>query len=355
MGKKELAQVRRDVAPKGVHSFAERQTCPECKTSKFTLDKEHGELICSNCNTIVEEGVFDYGPEWRAFDADQMKARARTGPPIHDRNKFKTLIDMYLDGEGNNLSDRAKERAKSLNWQNKFANGNSSVQKNLNAAVDELSRMASDLSLPEGVKEVAISIYTKCTDTHFIAGRSATPLIGAVLYAACRQLSIPVEIARIAKELKMPKKSVGRTFKKLKVALDLDLPPPTARTYLQKVISDCGLGHDSTSESNYILEKLEDKKPSFFNSKNPVLVCASIVNLACINTGEKGQNMEKTLKYIATQTGKNETQIRRVRKEIESILGSKEESPRTQNAPAPDKSQAPREARTARTKRAVPL
>ena len=72
--------------------------CPSCGSIEIIFDNERGEYICNSCGLIIEENVTDTGPEWRAFDADQRNARARTGAPIRYMKPNKGLvteIDMY--------------------------------------------------------------------------------------------------------------------------------------------------------------------------------------------------------------------------------------------------------------------
>ncbi|MGA2877284.1 MAG: TFIIB-type zinc ribbon-containing protein, partial [Nitrososphaerales archaeon] len=72
--------------------------CPSCGSTDLLFDNERGELVCNNCGLVIEENATDSGPEWRAFDADQRNARARTGAPIKytkPNRGLVTEIDLY--------------------------------------------------------------------------------------------------------------------------------------------------------------------------------------------------------------------------------------------------------------------
>ncbi len=72
--------------------------CPSCGSTDLLFDNERGELVCNNCGLVIEENATDTGPEWRAFDADQRNARARTGAPIKytkPNRGLVTEIDLY--------------------------------------------------------------------------------------------------------------------------------------------------------------------------------------------------------------------------------------------------------------------
>ena len=57
-------------------------TCPDCKGNNLITDYKHGEIVCKECGLVLEQGMFDFGPEWRAFDEEQKSKRARTGGPV---------------------------------------------------------------------------------------------------------------------------------------------------------------------------------------------------------------------------------------------------------------------------------
>jgi len=89
---------RRAEMPRPMMRVGDIKKCPSCGSSDIIFDNEKGEYVCNNCGLIIEENVTDSGPEWRAFDADQRNARARTGAPIKYMKPNKGLvteIDMY--------------------------------------------------------------------------------------------------------------------------------------------------------------------------------------------------------------------------------------------------------------------
>ncbi|MCI4322265.1 MAG: transcription initiation factor IIB, partial [Thermoplasmata archaeon] len=49
--------------------------CTNCGSTHLTRDYERGELVCDECGLVLEEGMIDQGPEWRAFDAEQGEKR----------------------------------------------------------------------------------------------------------------------------------------------------------------------------------------------------------------------------------------------------------------------------------------
>ena len=82
--------------------------CPECGSIDFTQDEQRAELVCNSCGLVVESNLIDEGPEWRAFDNEQMNKRARTGAPMTNRKHdggLTTDIDFRnVDSHGRAIS-----------------------------------------------------------------------------------------------------------------------------------------------------------------------------------------------------------------------------------------------------------
>ena len=53
-----------------------------CGSKHIVTDYKRGEVICRDCGFVLSDVVFDFGPEWRAFDEEQMNKRTRTGSPL---------------------------------------------------------------------------------------------------------------------------------------------------------------------------------------------------------------------------------------------------------------------------------
>ena len=98
------------------------KVCPDCGGNNFMTDHKHGELICRECGSVLEDGLFDFGPEWRAFDEEQKSKRARTGGPVKYAKLNKGLtteIDRYdRDIRGGAIQPERKDQLYRLRkWQ----------------------------------------------------------------------------------------------------------------------------------------------------------------------------------------------------------------------------------------------
>ena len=70
--------------------------CPECGSNHIVMDYEVAEMVCRNCGLVISKEITDKGPEWRAFNKEQVDKRRRVGDPvtftIHDKG-LSTTID----------------------------------------------------------------------------------------------------------------------------------------------------------------------------------------------------------------------------------------------------------------------
>jgi len=147
--------------------FEEVTKCPECGSTHLTRDYERGELVCNDCGLVIDDSFIDQGPDWRAFDSEQSEARARTGAPmtytIHDKGLSTEISWKNKDSYGKSIPTKSRAQLYRLRkWQRRIKVSNA-AERNLAQALQELERMASNLSLPKDVRETAAVIYRKAS------------------------------------------------------------------------------------------------------------------------------------------------------------------------------------------------
>ena len=96
----------------------EELVCPICGSKNVIKDYERAEIVCADCGCVLQQNLFDVGPEWRAFDHEQRVKRSRVGAPMTysvDYNepiiikengnvkivKIGELIDRYIENSKN--------------------------------------------------------------------------------------------------------------------------------------------------------------------------------------------------------------------------------------------------------------
>jgi len=239
-------------------------SCPECGSKNIVFDSKHAERYCADCGMILEEGIIDNGPEWRAYDSEQASKRVRTGPAMSYRIHDKGLSTP---------TPKISAGTPRLKWASMQSN-----EKTLAFALVEIDRMACALKLPNDIKEMTSVLYRKAAKRNLIKGRSIEELVSAMLYIVCRQNGIPRTLKEIAEVSRVPIKRIRKTYlHHLKRKLDIKIAPADPACYVPRFCSELGLSEAVREKAIKLLEQ-----NLTINSKggSPVVVAASSIYVA---------------------------------------------------------------------------
>ncbi len=291
-----------------------KTTCPECGGEDLIRDSEKGEVICGTCGLVLDEHRIDHGPEWRAFTTEERNSRARTGAPtnytIHDKG-LSTMID-WRDRDSSGRRFSAKQRAQIYRlrkWQIR-SRVHSSVDRNLAQAMTELDRIASQLGLADGIKELAAMLYRKLIVKRLVRSRSIDALVAAAVYAACRLRESPRSLEEIARQSRVSKKKVGASYRQLVMKLKIRMPIPGPEKYVPRFVTDLDLPAVIQHKALEILENAK-KKHGLVTGRDPRGLAAAAIYIASILTDNR-----VTQRAIASTAGVTEVTVRNRYKEL---------------------------------------
>lgn len=233
--------------------------CPECGNNNLIRDDEVGELICEQCGFVISSTLLNHGPEWRAFNAEQMNKRPRVGAPltwvIHDKG-LSTIIDWHnQDGKGRKLKPKQKAKMYRLRKWNRRSQVSGSTQRNLTFALSEMTKISYKLNLPRSVLETASLLYRGIVRKQLLRGRSVNGVVAASMYLACRQCQVTRTMEEIGGAARITKKECGRNYRFLLRRLKTDVPPVDPHAYISKFISQLALSGDTESIALKLLEQ----------------------------------------------------------------------------------------------------
>ncbi len=294
--------------------------CPDCGGKKLIRDYEKGEVICAQCGLIINENIIDFGPEWRAFDAEQKEKRARGGAPIKYMRPNKGLvteIDQYnRDIRGTRISAKKQAQLYRMRKWHKRVSIATSLERNLAISLAELDRIASYIGLPENMKESAAILYRRVEKEQLIRGRQIQSVVAAVIYAICRIHNIPRTLDEIAKSSGIEKKEIGRAYRFIKVELNVDVPLTDPSQYVPKFAVALKLGPSVQEEAVKLIKKAVKK--GLISCRGPTGVAAAALYIASAEHGEK-----RTQKEVADVAGVTEVTIRNRYRELKKELNLK--------------------------------
>ncbi|MCL4350096.1 MAG: transcription initiation factor IIB [Candidatus Thermoplasmatota archaeon] len=302
---------------KNKRSIEQIDKCPECGSSDLSRDYERGELVCNKCGIVIDDAYIDQGPEWRAFDSEQNESRARAGSPmtftIHDKGLSTDISWKNKDSYGKSIPTRNRAQLYRLRkWQKRIKVSNA-AERNLSQALQEMERMASNLSIPNDVRETAAVIYRKAVKQNMIRGRSIEGVVAGSLYAACRITNVPRTLDEIASITRVKKKEIGRTFRIMSRYLQLNILPSKPEDYLNRFCSKLKLSMETRKQAADIIKLAQDN--DLTSGKGPTGVAAAAIYIASIMTDER-----RTQRSVAEVAGVTEVTIRNRYKELTEKL-----------------------------------
>jgi len=286
--------------------IASKQRCPRCGKNTIITDMEIGELICGRCGYVVSERLVDSGPEWRSFTNDKTN-KARTGAgtslTMHDHGLATIINPINRDSVGKSLPYSMKKTLKRLRiWDNR-TQVHDSVGRNLRRAFIEFRKMKDKLALSDAVMEKAAYIYRKALEKKLVRGRSIPAMIGAALYAACRDTETPRTLNDITATINIKRRDLALCYRMLIKELDLKIPVVDSVQCIARIASKAGLSEKTKRYAIEILRKAQENKISA--GKDPMGIAASALYISTLRMG-----MNCSQRIIAQAAGVTEVTVR---------------------------------------------
>ncbi len=280
--------------------------CPSCGGRKMISDENTGELCCGKCGFVITDKITDTGAEWRSFTNDDNN-RARTGAgtslTIHDMGLSTIIGKANKDATGKPLSSGVKSSIERLRTWDSRSQANTSADRNLRQALNEMDKLKDKLALTSAVIEKAAYIYRKAMERKLVRGRSIQGLVAACIYAACRNTETPRTLDDVAKGINIRRKEVARGYRLIFRELDLKMPVVDPVKGVSRIASIAELSEKCKRKAVKILNQA--KKVGIVAGKDPMGIAAAALYLACISIGET-----KSQKEISIASGVTEVTIR---------------------------------------------
>ena len=309
-------------------------SCPSCGSEKTINDTATGDLLCSNCGTVLFQHMIDHGAEWRAFSNDEREKKSRVGAPLtltmHDKGLSTNIDYRDVDAHGKVLPPNKREQAKMLRKWHSHMRANSSMDRNLTRALYELERICSQLKLSRSIKDRAAFIYRNAIKQNLIRGRSIESMIAACIYTACRYRSIPILYEDIIMVSRVNKKDLHRCYRLIYDQLQKNnfkntkekstshthgnvIPLNSPKNFLSRYTTELGLSSKTQRYAWKILDYA--MKLRILGGKDPSGLAAAALYIAAIKNNEK-----KTQRDVATVASITEVTVRNRYKDLVAAL-----------------------------------
>ena len=273
--------------PEGKVENSKPLVCEFCKSDSVIFDNVSFEYVCSSCGCVSSQDPnSDSLASFR--NNSGYNDRTRTGMPeslaIHNKG-LSTLIGIGdTDARGKALDSSQKNNIQRLRTWNNRAQLNDSVSRNLEKALKLLNNFGDKLYLSQAVIEGAAYIYRKAAIKKLAKGRSTLGLVGAALYAACRETATPKTITDIATACNITTKDIMSHYKLILKELSLQMPVLHGPDYVTLICNRLQLSEKTKREALRIFSLVQQNRISI--GKNPRALAGSIIYLASQNCNE---------------------------------------------------------------------
>ncbi len=287
----------------------ETESCPP---EYIVYDETRGEYVCTLTGEVVEDTIIDTGPEWRAYTPEEKTRRSRVGSPLSQALPdygILTTISSYRDAAGRKLDARLRIEAGRLRRLQAKLRATTSVEKNIEQAAREITRIVEALNLPRNIIDEAMVIYRQAAEKGLVRGRSLESMVAAAVYAACRLQRIPISIDKIAEYVKGGRKEVARCYRLIVRELKLRMPIVDPIRYVSRIASALKLSPAVERRASEILR--EARKLGLTAGKDPAGLAAAAIYIAALELGDR-----RTQKEIASAAGVTEVTVRNRYKEL---------------------------------------
>jgi transcription initiation factor TFIIB len=256
--------------------------CDQCKGYTVIFDMVSSEYVCSSCGCVANDKFFNNEHLSGYSGQSGFSDRSRTGMPeslaIHHKG-LSTLIGMGdTDARGKALEPAQKMKMQRLRTWNNRSQLNDSISRNLEKALRFLNNFGDKLYLSQAVMESAAYIYRKAAIKKLAKGRSTLGLVGAALYAACRETATPKTISDVASVCNLSSKDVMSHYKLILRELSLQMPVLHGPDYVTLIANRLDLSEKTKREALKIFSEVQQNLNSI--GKNPRELAGAVIYLA---------------------------------------------------------------------------
>lgn len=262
--------------------------CEQCNSDTIIFDMVSNEFVCSTCGCVASDKFYNNEQTSGYSAQSEYRDRSRTGMPeslaIHHKG-LSTLIGVGdTDARGKALEPAQRMKIQRLRTWNNRSQLNDSISRNLEKALKFLNNFGDKLYLSHAVMESAAYIYRKAAIKKLAKGRSTLGLVGAALYAACRETATPKTISDIATVCNLSSKDVMSHYKLILRELSLQMPVLHGPDYVTLIANRLSLSEKTKREALRVYSQVQQNRIS--TGKNPRALAGAVIYLASQNCNE---------------------------------------------------------------------
>ncbi len=284
-----------------------------CYHLTIVNDETTGEQICKTCGQVLVKNMTDQTFEKYSEDFEN----SRTGPKIsitmHDGGLSTIIGKSNFDSSHKPVSGTMKGPLNRMRMWDSRSKVNTTSRKNLVIALLEINKLKEKMALSDGIIERSAYLYRKASEKQLVRGRSVRAVVGACLYAACRDFETTRTIIEISKHMNEKRRSIAQSYRMLFQELNLRVSVPDSTNSIVRFSNNLGLSEQTKRDAIFILDSLKEKK--VIAGKKPDAVAAVVIYMACIRN-----NLNISQYKISKVSGVSSITIRNRFKEFKNFI-----------------------------------
>ena len=293
-------------------------TCSTCniEENKMVTDTVSGELVCSNCGTVIRDSIEEIGKEWTNFK-DGETDKSRTGMPfslaVHDMNLSTVIGKTNKDSTGQYIDSGMQARMNRLRiWDSRTMYRDSS-SRNFTTAFLLLNRLKDKLGLTLSVVEKTAYTYRKVQEAGLIRGRTINAVLVACLYITCREMGVSRTIDELAETSNLRRKSIAKIYREIVFHLERKIPQVNCFQCIDKIANKIELSERTIRQARDLMKKVLEQE--FSAGKDPMGFAGALLYVSLQMDGKTIRQID-----IAEEAGVTEVTIRNRAKDLKSQL-----------------------------------
>lgn len=293
-------------------------TCSTCniKEDRLVTDVVSGEIVCSNCGTVVIDGIEEIGKEW-INPKDHEADKSRIGMPftlaVHDMNLSTIIGKTNKDSAGQLIDSGMQARMNRLRiWDSRTMYRDSS-SRNFTTAFVLLGKLKDKLSLTPSIVEKTAYTYRKVQEDGLIRGRTIGAVLVACLYITCREQGVSRTIDELAEASNIRRKAIAKIYRDIVFHLERKIPQVNCFQCIDKIANKIELNEITTRHARDLMKKVLEQE--FSAGKDPMGFAGAVLYVSLQMEGKTVRQID-----IAEAAGVTEVTIRNRAKELKSKL-----------------------------------
>ncbi|MBP0134083.1 MAG: transcription initiation factor IIB [Nitrosarchaeum sp.] len=262
-----------------IQKFHENKKIQSCNDDIIITDFETGEVICQRCGKILQEKITDQRKE-----SVPQNEHMPTSLMMHDMELFTIIGKLNRDSEGKPLGYEMRQSINRMRLWDSRSQVKTSADRNLRSALYEMLKLKEKLGLSDAIIDRAAYLYRKAGKAQLIRGRTIKSIVGACMYAACREMETTRTIRDIASHLQEKRKIIAKAYRILFQNIRITIPITDPINCIIKFANNLQLSEITKREAIKIFDILKEKELTV--GKNPHVVAATVIYMACIKTNQ---------------------------------------------------------------------